>query len=318
MRCNLLAVSHDAGGAELLSSYLKQSSKKYGVLRCIVQGPAKRIFVNKNLQKCLIGVEKGRRLISDRQIDLLLTSTSRSTDLEIDFIKLAKKHSIATVTMMDHWINYRERFGYPFRGWRANLPDSIWVVDKLAKNIAEREFGKEIKVKVQPNHYFNDLRSEYKKTMVDKDKFFFNILFLNEPVLVRGTLRRDKIKSTEVKKVARLIGFIKTLSHGRSIRFTIRQHPIEDYSRYPSVIRDNSDNCDFIVSLSNLKSSSLVRDIKNADVVFGIRSSALAIASLFRRTISLCDEPPEWFPIYNIEHVKPDFSGLGDILKEGL
>ena len=247
---------------------------------------------------------------------MLVTSTSRSSDLEKKFIKLAKDHSIKTVAMLEHWIYYRERFDYPSRGWKANLPDEIWVVDKLAKRIAEKDFGKEISVKIKPNLFFKDLRLEYKNTEPGKNSKFFNILFLNEPVLGRGILKKKKIKNAEVKKVTRLIDFIKAMDRRKPIRFTIRQHPIESSSRYSDVLKNNSDGRNFIINLSNLNTSSLIADIKNADIVMGMQSSALIIASLFKNTICCCDKPPLWFLAHSIKHVRPDLDGLKELLYE--
>ncbi len=58
------------------------------------------------------------------------------------------------------------------------------------------------------------------------------------------------------------------------------------------------------------------KDIKNADIVIGIRSSSLIIASLFKNALSWCNRPPQWFSDYNIRHIGPGLNGLGRILKE--
>ena len=61
MKHNLLAVSHDAGGAEVLSSYLKHSLNRYRNLECVVQGPAKRIFLRKGLKSCIVSAREGKK-----------------------------------------------------------------------------------------------------------------------------------------------------------------------------------------------------------------------------------------------------------------
>ena len=38
---------------------------------------------------------------------------------------------------LDHWVNYQGRFVYKKR---MVLPDEIWVVDKYAENLAQRQF----------------------------------------------------------------------------------------------------------------------------------------------------------------------------------
>ena len=316
LKNNVLAISNESGGAEALSSYLRHRGKEHSRFRCVVQGFAKKIYISKGLGKYLIDAKKGRELILKGHVDLLLTSTGRSSDLSTCFITLAKSHSIKTVTILEHWLSYKERFGYPSRDWRSNLPDEIWVVDKLARKIAEKEFGKAARIKTKPNFYFKDLRAEYSKSSASKDKRYFNVLFLSQPILKKIASKKMKIKITEVEKVTKLINFMKTMDCSRPIRFTIRQHPIESRSEFAEVVKGNADSNNFRVALSNPNRNSLVEDVKSADVVIGIQTSALTIASLFKNTICYCDEPPLWFPAFNVKHVKPNLNGLESLLSK--
>ena len=316
LKNNVLAISNDSGGAEALSSYLRHRGKEHSCFRCVAQGFAKKIFISKGLGKYLIDTKKGKELILKGHIDLLLASTGRSSDLSTNFIALAKSHSIKTVTILEHWLGYKERFGYPSRDWRSNLPDEIWVVDKLARKIAEKEFGKAARIKIKPNFYFKDLRAEYSKSSASKDRRYFNVLFLNQPILKKIASKKKKIKITEMGKVTKLINFMKTMNCSRPIRFTIRQHPIESRSGFAEVVKGNTDCSNFRVVLSDPSRNSLVEDVKSADVVIGIQSSALTIASLFKKTICCCDEPPLWFPAFNVKHVKPNLNGLENHLSK--
>ena len=316
LKNNVLAISNDPGGAEALSSYLRHRGKEHSCFRCVAQGFAKKIFISKGLGKYLIDTKKGKELILKGHIDLLLASTGRSSDLSTNFIALAKSHSIKTVTILEHWLGYKERFGYPSRDWRSNLPDEIWVVDKLARKIAEKEFGKAARIKIKPNFYFKDLRAEYSKSSASKDRRYFNVLFLNQPILKKIASKKKKIKITEMGKVTKLINFMKTMNCSRPIRFTIRQHPIESRSGFAEVVKGNTDCSNFRVVLSDPSRNSLVEDVKSADVVIGIQSSALTIASLFKKTICCCDEPPLWFPAFNVKHVKPNLNGLENHLSK--
>ena len=314
MKHNILAVSHDAGGAEVLSSYLSHKRKDYSLLRCVVKGSAERAFIGKGLRRYLIDVNKGKKLIFNRQVNLLLTSTSWRPWLEIDFIKLARKHSITTVAVLEHWMNYKERFKYPHKGWRGNLPDEIWVVDELARKIAKEEFGEAVKIRIKPNFYFRDLKSEYSKTAASKDRRCFNILFLSEPAAEHKALNKKKIKFNEIEKVTKLTEFMKGLDYRKPILFKIRQHTIENPSKYSAIIKYNSNNRDFKIALSDPKRDSLVKDIKSADAVIGMQSPALIIASLFKDTICCCDQSPLRFSAYNIKQAGPSLKGLEQLL----
>ena len=97
-------VSHDAGGAEILSSFVKRYQVPY---EASLKGPANEIFQRK------IGPLKE---ISEYQAinncDWVLTGTGWSTSFEYDAIKIAKEKDKYVVSFIDHWVNFRERFNW--------------------------------------------------------------------------------------------------------------------------------------------------------------------------------------------------------------
>ena len=50
---NILIECHDAGGAEVISAYVKKQKAQYRFL-CIARGPAKKIFARKGLSPLVI------------------------------------------------------------------------------------------------------------------------------------------------------------------------------------------------------------------------------------------------------------------------
>jgi len=68
------------------------------------------------------------------------------------------------VSFIDHWVNYRERFGYPLKNWKNNLPDEIWAGDKYAFLIAKKLFNKILPIKLVKNPYFKEIKNKYYKT----------------------------------------------------------------------------------------------------------------------------------------------------------
>src|SRR5262245_30427596 len=115
----VLIVSHDAGGAEILSSWCRREvGHEYDFL---IEGPAKNIF----LRKCSVQPN-----ISPRPpYDLVLTGTSWASDLEKRYILWAKKQAIRVASFLDHWTQYEERFSI---GSIDTFPDEIWVGDAHA------------------------------------------------------------------------------------------------------------------------------------------------------------------------------------------
>ena len=94
--------SHDAGGAEVLASYVKKYKKKYFF---ILSGPALNIFKNKIKKVKNYSIESA---INKSQ--LLITSTSIKSKIELQAIKYAKKQNKETISVLDHWSRYKDRF----------------------------------------------------------------------------------------------------------------------------------------------------------------------------------------------------------------
>ena len=120
-------VSHDAGGAEILSNWVKRNNKDTKFM-FFLRGPAKKIF-HRNLDINL--VDQNEQTIQNflDEIDLLICGTSWQSSLEREFIFEAKKSKIKVISILDHWVNYRERF---IVNKSLVLPDEIWVCDEFA------------------------------------------------------------------------------------------------------------------------------------------------------------------------------------------
>src|SRR4051812_6760252 len=122
-------VSHDAGGAEVLSSFVRQKGI-HGLF--VLEGPARRVFERKLGAINLTPLES-----AIQRSEFVLTGTSWQSDLEFDAIAVARRLSKRSAAFVDHWVNYPERFT---RGGKTILPDELWVGDAIAEAIALKEF----------------------------------------------------------------------------------------------------------------------------------------------------------------------------------
>jgi hypothetical protein len=120
----VLVVSHDAGGAEVLSSWLKgivhyppQSRIHY-----LLDGPAKEIFSRK------LGVGS-QTSIDVASYDEIVTGTSGAANLERDVVREAREKGVYVTTWLDHWKNYPQRVHV--------APDQFWVSDEHAERLAQ-------------------------------------------------------------------------------------------------------------------------------------------------------------------------------------
>ena len=87
-------VSHDAGGAEILSSYVRQH-RADAVF--VLDGPARAIFARK------LGALRHVALdAAVAQCEQVICGTSWRSDLEIDAIRAAKSLGKPSVAFLDH------------------------------------------------------------------------------------------------------------------------------------------------------------------------------------------------------------------------
>ena len=142
---NILVVSHDAGGAEVLSSFINHMGISCDYL---IAGPALKIFRD----KCK---NVDSRICSSINLsyDLIFTSTSWQSELEYESLAFSKENNISSISLIDHWCNYKERFT---RNKKTILPDFIFVSDKNAFNLASKTFPNS-KIHQVENYFYLDL-----------------------------------------------------------------------------------------------------------------------------------------------------------------
>ena len=122
-------VCYDAGGGEILSSYVKLNNGNYFYS---IMGPSIDIFKRK------LKVFKNNTLKQIiPKVDLLICGTSAKSNHELDALKMAK--GIKTICFLDHWTNYSERF---LRADVYTFPDDFWVSDKYAFDLFKKTFPK--------------------------------------------------------------------------------------------------------------------------------------------------------------------------------
>lgn len=123
-------VCHDAGGAGQIAAMLKMWNwQPAGVM---VKGPAVEIWKH---------YFPSQRIANDLdeilQVAVMVTGTSLESDLEHQARFIAQKTGLRSVTVLDHWVNYKSRF---VRHGCCVMPDEIWVVDEYAEVLAREEF----------------------------------------------------------------------------------------------------------------------------------------------------------------------------------
>ena len=276
---NILVVSCDAGGSEIISAYIKKKLSKNNYL-CVVGGPAVSIFKKRGLDKNIIGgFNNNPKGFFEKynKIDLILAGVGWVSDMSMNFLEEAKKRNIKTAVYLDHWVDYRERFGYPRIDWKKKLPDEIWVGDKAAFKIAKKQFLRE-KIRLVPNEFFKEIKLVYKKFVAqNKIENKHNILFLSEPISEGGINifgDKDDSRRDEHYILDKLLAYFSDQKEKRA--FIIRFHPSDRHHKYDAILSKYKNNLTILKS----ENSNLFVDISEADLIIGIETMALAVAVL--------------------------------------
>jgi hypothetical protein len=112
----LAVVAYDAGGAELLSSFVRRQGLQP---LFVLDGPARKVFERKLGPVTVVPLDDALEACVS-----LLCGTSGQSDLEFRALGVARARGKHSAAFVDHWINFPQRFT---RGNRINLPDEVWV-----------------------------------------------------------------------------------------------------------------------------------------------------------------------------------------------
>ena len=269
-------VCHDAGGAEILSSWLLRSNDLCFV---VAVGPAVSIFD----RKC-VAAERMSLVDAIEKSDWVLCGTG-ITNLERKAIKLGREKGKKTVAFIDHWVNYTERFQDD--DYSLILPDEIWVGDEDALLIAKKEFSN-IPIKLKINPYFEDVHSRFlnfESTKPSTSKI--SILYVCEPISVQALISHGNTNFygyTEVSAMKYFLENIDSLCCDIS-QIIIRPHPTECRDKYHWV----KALAPKIIKFGGVKT--LIEEMIEVDVVVGCETMAMVIGLIAGKRVISCIPP---------------------------
>lgn len=273
----LAVVSHDAGGAEILSSYVRQQGLHP---LFVIEGPARRIFERKLGAIEVMPTEQAIQCAAT-----ILCGTSWQSDLEFNAIKMAREFSKRSVAFLDHWVNYAERF---VRSSVTSHPDEIWVGDSIAETMVRMQFPR-LPVRLVDNPYFKDIRAEIAATANRRppNPPSLSVLYVCEPVREHA-LRRfgDETHFGYVEEEA-LRFFLANIGvlEKPIERIRIRPHPSEAAGKYGWVREE------FDLPIEAGRRRPLVEEIADCDVVVGCESMAMVVGLLASKRVVSCIPP---------------------------
>ena len=285
---------HDAGGAEVISSWVKENFKRYKFF-FFLKGPALTIF-HKKFKR----IKVFSKIQISKKANFFVCGSGWQTNFELRGLIYGKKNNKKVIVFLDHWVNYKQRF---IQNNNLFLPTTFWVQDNLAKQEATKIF-KNIKVIKKKNYLIKNFLKNYSKikTKISKKNKKEYILYLTEPIL------------EHIKKWKKNFFFHYNYNEFTSLEFflnnmykidfniknvIIRLHPSEKKNKYNLLINKFYNEK---IKLKISTNTSIEEDIFNSDFVAGCHTSAMVLAlSVKKKVISTV---PTKNKIYDLPHKK--------------
>jgi hypothetical protein len=285
-----LLVSHDAGGAEILSSWMRRQPA--GEVACVLEGPARHVFARKLGAVPETTLEQGLA-----EADSLLCGTSWQSTLELDALSLARARGVPSASFLDHWVNYGERFRL---AGREQLPDELWVGDEHALARAQAQFPG-LPVRLVPNPAFEDIRAEAAGWPARPRGAALSVLYVCEPVSDFGHMPGDPrgVGYDEHQALRHFLSKLDALG-APVARVRVRPHPSEVAGKYDWALGFEGR------PVERGGQATLMQEIADSDVVAGVESMALVTALLADRRALSCIPPggrPCVLPFAEIERL---------------
>ncbi len=267
-------VCHDAGACNLILPWLQQPGLH---VRALMQGPALALWQARfgdaprcsSLEAALAGVQ------------LVLTGTGWASTLEHDARALARQRNLRSAAVIDHWVNYPERF--VFNG-RQQWPDEFWLTDDMAVTLACQHFPPH-----QLRCYANRYLQEQAQAITPLRAGQGDVLLVMEP------MRSDWGRGVagEWQALGHFMQHRTLLGVGDQTPLRLRPHPSDPAGKYdhwlashPGVVLD--------------RHASLALAMNGARWVVGCESYALVVALAAGREV--WSSLPPWAPACRLPH----------------
>lgn len=269
LSAQLAVVCHDAGASNTIFAWLRQAAAENPAIACnwrlMAKGPAAKLWNERGAPLA--------RLCStfDEAFDgasVLVSGTGWASDLEHEARRFAQARGIKSLAVIDHWVNYRERF---VRNEQLVLPDEILVTDEFAMAEAQRCFP-ELSISLQPNLYLQECVQTI-ATHVEQDGDFLYVL---EPI-------RDDWGRGQPGEFQALDFFVENLSRivpAQNCTIRLRPHPSDLPGKYDKWIAAHPD-----IRATIDQSTSLAEAIGPAHWVVGAETFAMVIALSAGRSV---------------------------------
>jgi hypothetical protein len=277
---SLLVACHDAGGAEIVSCWLRRRPDAHSV-PCLLEGPARAIFARR-LGPALRTVDALPPLAG---LDLVLCGSSAHAPLERRVVRAARTAGVRSAVWLDHWVNYAERF---VLDGKLVLPDEVWVADEHARRLAAATLPG-ARIRLCGNPYLEDSAAEIHALETGRGGAE-RILYVTQPTTVAARMATGDPLGWGYDERDALARYLEQVADVEAVR--VRVHPAESRDKYAGVLDAFANRLPVEFSHSD----SLVEDCAWADTVAGCDTMAMVVAlAAGRRVVSVI--PPGGRPL---------------------
>jgi hypothetical protein len=265
-------VTHDAGGAEILASYVAQNTIYY---KLVLEGPAVNVFKRRFGTVEICTLEEALSTCG-----WCLCGTGWQSDLEWRAMEQAHHAQKRVVAFLDHWVNYPQRFE---RNGIQHLPDELWVGDDDAERLAREHFPY-IPIQLVPNPYFIELKQQIAGLEMNKGSVSEGgkkVLLVCDNISDHARLRYGDERYWGYTEFDAIEYFMENINvFGDPVdRVVIRPHPSDIGGKYDWLL----DKYAGIVQLSDGRP--LIEEIVGSNMIVGCESMALVIGVLAQKKV---------------------------------
>lgn len=256
-------ISHDAGGANVLHSFLQAHNLRPHLL--LTNGPATKIFESTH-------IDKNKKIYKQKEV--ILASTGWQTDFEIRHISSAVASGKRVIVFLDHWTNYASRLQFDSE---IVLVSEYVTFDLEAKRLASEIFSNAT-IYCFENYYLQEQVFLVLNLKKKSNKYLYDFLYIGEPIRDQGYSEEDAFQYF-ISKVK--------FSDSNSPTIAIRPHPSQSKEYYLQLLSKFAD-----IPIHITENTSLHEDLSSSKAIVGCNSMVLELSKMCQiPTYSAVPEP---------------------------
>lgn len=216
------------------------------------------------------------KLFNEHQFDFVIGGTSSSSPLEKQGYALANQKGLPSLTVIDFWSYYRERFGLDEAEWQNKaLPEKIVTIDDICyQEMIDLGFEPQRLLKAGSPYFEQMFTQAQEKSPTQKESDVFQIGFISSP---RSVLNQSEnwqhCGFDEYKSLNLLLCSLQKVvaNQSRSYHVCIRPHPRGGVEKFAYIEGTFSEN----ITVSVDGGRSISHYIQSCDLLTGLDSIML-------------------------------------------